>query len=164
MADVLSIVVNILLAILVAVMIERGMQNQRVEKDFFISELNEAQQSFSDLERMCSRNNSLSLQLTVYEVEKAKKNLVRMWNNMGEQEGNFHKKHNDEFLTLIQNIKTLNTQFSDSNYYKDKTGYKPITIKRNHIYLNNTVKQEIGRTFSIIKDAIFQLKIAINNI
>lgn len=163
LSDVLAIMVELFLACYIAQLIEKGIQDQRVEKDFFINELNETQQTLSELERNCSGSTNLSLYVTVYEVEKARKNLQRIWGIMSVRNKVFHKKHNKDFEKLVILVKKLNSQLTDSNFFTSYQGCEPIKISRGHIYLNRTVQPEIGKTFGKIKDSLFDWKIRINN-
>lgn len=162
LSDVLTILVDIALAIVLAILIEKGMQNQRVEKDFFITELDEIQKSFTELGKFCSRLVPLSLNQTVYQVEKPRKDLLKLWETMEIRNKSFHGKKKDEFNELIKTIKKLNSQLSDSSYFSAADGYKPVSIKRGTIHLNGSVTEEIDKSFGEIKDAIFKMKIAIN--
>lgn len=163
LSEILAILVEIGLAIFIALLVEKGMQNQRVEKDFFISELDEAQHTFSDLAKDCSRIVPLSLNQTVYQVEKPKKDLLKMWETMEIRNKSFHDKKKTEFDNLITYIKTLNSQLSDSTYFKEADGYKPVNITKSVIHLNGTVTKVIDETFGNIKESIFKMKIAIND-
>jgi hypothetical protein len=163
LSEIFAILVEIGLAIVIALLVEKGMQNQRVEKDFFISELDDAQKAFSELAKDCSRLVPLSLNQTVYQVEKPKKDLLKMWDTLGIRNQFFHDKKKPEFDTLIANIKTLNSQLSDSKFFKKEEGYKPVSITKGVIHLNNTVTKPIDETFGNIKDCIFKMKIAIND-
>ena len=161
--DVLAIVVELFLACYIARLIEKGIQDQRVEKDFFINELSDTQQTLSELERSCSGTTNLSLYVTVYEVEKARKNLQRIWGIMSVRNKVFHKKNNNDFEKLVILVKMLNSQLTDSNFFTSDQGYEPVKITKGHIYLNRTVQPEIGKTFGKIKDSLFDWKIRINN-
>lgn len=163
LSDVLSILVEISLAVVLAMLIEKGMQNQRVEKDFFITELNDAQQSLSEIEKSCARLVPLSLHQTVFQIEKPRKDLTKMWNIMKERNKSFHDKKNSEFEVLVRNLKKLNSQLSDSKFFKAKEGYKPVSITRGVIHLNSTITNDLDTTFGAIKDEIFKMKIAIND-
>ena len=163
LSEIFAILVEIGLAIVIALLVEKGMQNQRVEKDFFISELDDAQRAFSELAKDCSRLVPLSLNQTVYQVEKPKKDLLKMWDTLGIRNQSFHDKKKPEFDTIIANIRTLNSQLSDSTFFKKEEGYKPVSITKGVIHLNNTVTKPIDETFGNIKDSIFKMKIAIND-
>lgn len=163
LSDIVAILVEIGLAIVIALLIEKGMQNQRVEKDFFISELDDAQQAFSELAKDCSRLAPLSLNQTVYQVEKPKKDLLKMWDTLRIRNQPFSDKRKPEFDNLLANIKTLNSQLSDSQFFKAEEGYKPVSITKGVIHLNNTVSKPIDETLGNIKDCIFKMKIAIND-
>ena len=161
--DILTIIVELFLACFIARLIEKGIQDQRVEKDFFINELGDTQQCLSELERNCSRMSPLSFQLTVYEVEKAKKNLQRIWSIMAVRNKSFHDKYNKDFEKTVSLIKELNGQLTDSNFFNSYQGCSPVKITKGVIHLNHTVQPEIGKTFGKIKDSLFDWKIRINN-
>lgn len=162
-SDILAILVEIGIAIIIAWLVEKGMQNQRVEKDFFISELDDAQCFFSELEKDCSRLSTLSFQQTIFQIEKTRKDLMKMWETIEIRNKRFHDKKNNDFDGLIKTIKVVNSQLSDSNYFKEYDGCKPIIIKKGDIHLNNTVVTMITDTLDSIKDCIFRMKLAIND-
>lgn len=162
-SDVLAILVEIGIAIIIAWLVEKGMQNQRVEKDFFISELDDAQRFFSELEKDCSRLSTLSLQQTIFQIEKNKKDLIKMWETIEIRNKRFHDKNSNEFDGLIKTIKMVNSQISDSNFFNERDGFKPVKINKGVIHLNNTVVTTIIDTIDSIKDCIFKMKIAIND-
>lgn len=161
--DVLAIVIELFLACYIARLIEKGVQDQRVEKDFFINDLTDTQQTLTELERTCSRTTPMSFQITVYEVEKARKNLQRIWGIMKVRNKSFYAKHNNEFEILISLVKELNSQLTDSNYFETVEGCEPIKITKGLIHLNHTVQPVIGKTFGKIKDSLFDWKIKIND-
>ena len=163
LSDVLAILVEIGLAIILAILIEKGMQNLRVEKDFYINELSDVQQSLLELEKSSYRLYPMSLNLTVFQVEKSRRDLAKMWSIMKERNRIFYNTHNNDFDKLLKSFKMLNSQLSDSNFFKEEDGYKPVRIIRGTIHLNGTVIEEIDKTFDSIKDRIFKMKIAIND-
>lgn len=160
--DVLAIVIELFLACYIARLIEKGVQDQRVEKDFFINDLTDTQQTLTELERACSRTTPISFQITVYEVEKARKNLQRIWSIMKVRNKSFYIRYNEEFEKLVSLVKELNSQLTDSNYFVTVEGCEPIKITKGLIHLNHTVQPEIGKTFGKIKDSLFDWKIKIN--
>ena len=152
LSEVLEIIVDIILASLIAFFIDRSLHNQRVEKDFYISELDEAQRAFSELAKDCSSVTPMSLNQTVYRVEKPKKDLLKMWDTLGIRNKSFHERKKSDFDTLISNIKTLNSKLSDSTFFKVEDGYKPVSISNGVIHINKTVTKSIDETFASIKD------------
>lgn len=162
-SDVLAIIIELFLACYIARLIEKGVQDQRVEKDFFINELSDTQQALTELERSCSRTTPLSLYVTVYEVEKAKKNLLRIWSIMEVRNKAFYNKHKSEFEKLVTLVKELNSQLTDSSYFNNVDGCNPVKITKGLIHLNHTVQPAIGKTFNKIKDSLFDWKIKIND-
>jgi hypothetical protein len=162
-SDILAVFVEIVLAFIIVNVIENNAQNHRVEKDFFISELNEVQQTLTELEKSCSSSCPLSFTQTVYEISKSKKNLLGMWKVMSERDYNFHSQKNKDFEEIIGKIKLLNSQLTDADFFKAVNGYEPVKIVKGHIYINKTVNSELDMTFAEIKEGIFDMKIAIND-
>lgn len=161
-SDILAVFVEVVLAFIIVNVIENSAQNHRVEKDFFISELNEVQQTLTELEKSCSNTGALSLTQTVYEIAKSQKSLVGLWKAMNERNQNFHANKNKDFEAIIGKLKLLNSQLTDANFFKIDNGYEPVKIVRGHIYLNKTINSELDMTFAEIKEGIFDMKIAIN--
>lgn len=164
MADVLSIIIDIILAIVIALLIEKSINNTRVEKDYFISELDTVNDIYSELEKICASETVLSLQNVTYNLGRSRKNLQRMWKMMNEVNNTFHKSSQDEFDAIIEQIRSIDSKLTDTSTFKESDGFHPIKIARNHIYLNNSVKPEIDKDFTTLKEKIFHLKIKINRI
>lgn len=163
-SDVLGILVEIGLALFLASLIEKGLQNQRVEKDFYISELDETQRTFAELGKECSRLEPLPFHRTIYQIEKPKKDLVKMWDTIGLRNKSFHQEYQPQIDELLSRIKTLNSQLSDSSYFRSNEGYDPVKIEGGYIFLNASVTPVIDESFSAIKERIFRMKIAINEL
>ena len=74
----------------------------------------------------------------------------------------------EEFAGHVENngrakIRLLNSQLTDTNFFNVANGFEPVKITRGHIYLNKTVSSEIDKTFTEIKDLIFNMKISVND-
>ena len=163
LADVFAVLVELFLAIFIVKVIENSAQNQRVEKDFYIFELNEVQQTLSALEKTCSSSYPLSFTQTVYEIDKSKKSLLGLWKIMGERNHSFYTKKDEELKKIIGKIRLLDSQLTDTNFFNVNNGFDPVKITKGHIYLNKSVSSEIDKTFTEIKDLIFNMKISIND-
>lgn len=164
MADVLSVLVDVFLACVVAQLINKSIHNSRVEKDFLISELNSFNTIIVDLERVCSRETILSLPNTNYDIGRSRKVLQRMWKITEEVDRSFHLSHQKDFDEILDLVKKLGTKLTDAKYFQSKDGFQPIKIAKNHIYLNNSVKPEIDKDITNIKERVLQMKVAINKI
>lgn len=164
LADVLAIVIEIILACVIAQLIDNKLNNTRVEKDYFINELDSVNDIYANLEKICSRETTLSLQNVTYDIGKSRKILQRMWKMMKEVNNYFHKSNQDDFSAILATINGINSKLTDTSTFKEEDGFTPIKISRNHIYLNNSVKPEIDRDMGYLKDQIFELKIKINRI
>lgn len=81
---------------------------------------------------------------------------------MSERNRNFYLKKNENFEKIIAKLKLLNSQLTDANFFKNDNGYEPVKIMKGHIYLNKTMNSELDMTFAEIKQGIFDMKIAIN--
>lgn len=162
MAEILSIIVNVILTCVIAQIVNKSLNNSRVEKDFFIKELDSINSIYSDLEKKCSRDISLSLQNTTYDIGRSRKTVHRIWSRMYYINRTFHKTHNNDIDKILITINNLNSMLTDSKYFSENQGYNPIKIAKNHIYLNNSVRPDIDKTISNIRDLIFKLIVSIN--
>lgn len=164
MPDVLSIVVDIILACVIAQFIEKSISNKRVEKDYFINELDVMNEVVSDLERRCSNENTLSLHNITYDLSRSRKILQRMWKMMNEVNQSFHSSHKAEYENLLKTLKDIDRKLTDTNTFTKRDGFEPIKIKRNVIYLNSTVRPSIDADITHLKELILRMKIRINRI
>ena len=160
-SDVLAIIIDIALACFVIKSIDKGLQNNRVEKDIFISELNSILEILNCLERKCAYDNNLSFGVTVYDIERSKKIFLGLWAILGDRESVFCKNHDKNKLSILNEVRKLNSILTDSQYDSDKS-IRPVIIKRNVIHLNGTLKPLIGQIITSIKEDIIRLKIDIN--
>lgn len=161
-ADVLSIVVDIALAFIIAKIIEKSIQDSRVEKDFFIKEIDTVSDILTDLDKICSKETTLSLNTTVYEISRARKLFLRVWKSLEEMKVSFCKAHQKEKAELLTALRELNTQLTDVRSYDGRNDIQPIKLSGGHIYLNATVKPEIDECIAGIKDRLLKMKIGIN--
>lgn len=164
MSDVLSIVVDIILACVIAQFIEKSISNKRVEKDYFINELDVMNEVVSDLERRCSNETTLSLHNITYELSRSRKILQRMWKMMSEVNQSYHHSHKADYDNLLKTLKDIDRKLTDTNTFSARDGFEPIKIKRNVIYLNSTVKPSIDADMTKVKEQILRMKISINRI
>lgn len=164
LSDLLAIVIEIILACVIAQLIDNKINNIRVEKDYFINELDSVNEIYTNLEKICSRETTLSLPNVTYDIGKSRKTLQRMWKMMKEVNCTFHNSEQNDFNLLLTTINGINSKLTDTSTFKEEDGYTPIKIIRNHIYLNNSIKPEIDRDMGNLKDQIFKLKIKINRI
>lgn len=162
MADILSIIIDIILACVIAQVIEKSMNNTRVEKEYFIKELDAVSDIYTELERTCTKDTTLSLINTNYDIGRSRKTLHRMWKMMREVDESYQRLFKKEFDSLMSAIKVLDKQLTDTTTFSSVDGFSPVKIIRNHIYLNKTVKPSIDDTLTEIKERIFRLKIKIN--
>ena len=163
-ADILSVVVNVFLAIIVANIIEKSIQDSRIEKDFFIKEIDTISDTLSDLDQICSRETVLSFNTTVYEISRCRKMLLRVWKTLEEFKPGYAKHHKSDKTELLGAMKDLTSQLTDVKSYDGCTGIQPIRINKGHIFLNAAVKPQIDKRIADIKDKLLKLKININKI
>lgn len=162
MSDILGIIVDIILACVIAQILERNINNTRVEKDYFINELDVVSGIFTELDRVCSRETCLSLANITYDLSRSRKILARMWKMMEEVEKAYCKPLKGEYDDLFKSIKLLDKQLTDTTTFKSIDGFQPIKIVKNHIYINSTVKPNLDATISEIKERLLRLKIGVN--
>ena len=162
-ADVLAIIIEILLAVFITKVLENSIQESRVEKDFFISDLSRVEEIFTDLDKSCSgTNNTLSLNAIVCDISRAKRILNKCWQLLELYDKSFSAKNQKDYDAVIQSIKDVDSRLTDSTFYIEKDGFSPVKIDRGKIYLNGTVKSDIENSLSLVKSNVFKLKVAIN--
>lgn len=162
-ADVLSILVDVALAVFIARVIDKSIQESRVEKDFFISDLSRVEEIFTELDKTCSSSNTtISFSFVVESISRAKRILNKCWKLLGLYDEAFTKGKKDIYDSVIQSIREVDQRLTEPNFYDSKKGFEPVKIVRRKIYLNSTVKADIEDSISQVKSNIFQLKVAIN--
>lgn len=161
--DILAVLTDLFIAGIVVWAVEKGLQNKRIEKDIYISELNSIINILEPLGDKCMKDTTLSYNVTVYNIGRVRKSFVRLWKMIEERDSGFSKKQSqkkEQFITLIRNLSTLLTDSSEYNRVEDS--YDCGTLARGNIYLNGTIKPVIDSTLTSIKDVILKLKIDIN--
>lgn len=162
-ADVLTLIVEIFLAIFVANVIERSLQNKRVEKDFYLKELDDVLEILSELEKLCAEQNILSFDVTVERLSRSRRNLNRLWKLKNEYDKNFASKCQGEFNTILSAIKDVDSKLTDSKSFQGLPKVTPVKISKGKIFLNATVRPMIEDSISQTKANIFKMKILINS-
>lgn len=162
MAEILAIVIEIVIACVIAQILEKNMNNTRFEKDYFIAELEAVNEIYSELEKTCAKETTLSLSNINYDIGRSRKVLHRMWKMIGEVKNAYRKHLKNDYDELISTIKALDKQLTDATTFKREDGFEPIKIARNHIYLNGSIKPSIDSSVSKIKELVLKLKIEIN--
>lgn len=162
-ADVLTLIVEIFLAIFVANVIERSLQNKRVEKDFYLKELDDVLEILSELEKLCAEQNILSFDVTVERLSRSRRNLNRLWKLKNEYDKNFASKCQGEFNTILSAIKDVDSKLTDSKSFQGLPKATPVKISKGKIFLNATVRPIIEDSISQAKASIFKMKILINS-
>lgn len=165
LSDVASIVVNILIASFVVYYIDKGLQNNRVEKDFYIAELDSILAIFRSVGDRCATSDKLPFPITVYDIERAKKTFNQVLKLICERDKVFCQKHRKEHINaFFCKVRKLNSLLTDSEYMKDDPSFENVRIDNGEIYLNSTIRPLIDTTLSSLKENIIRLKISINAI
>lgn len=162
--DIFAILTDLFIAAIVVNVVEKGLQNKRIEKDIYITELNSIINVLEPLGDKCAKDTTLSYNVTVYNIGRMRKSFVRLWKMFEERDTQFSKKQNDkkeQFTNLIRNLSTLLTDSEEYNRVEDS--YDCVTVTKGNIYLNNSIKPVIDSTITSIKDIILKLKIDIND-
>lgn len=161
--DVLTLIVEVLLALFVASVLERGMQNKRVEKDFYLKELDDIQEIFSDLEKICAKQNVLSFDVTVENLSRSKRTLNRLWKLKEEYGKAFVVKNQKAYVSTLSTIKVVDKYLTDAKALEQVPLANPITISNRRIYLNSTARPIIEDSISQAKIELFKMKVLIND-
>lgn len=161
--DVLTLVVEVGLALFVANVLERGLQNKRVEKDFYLKELDDILIIFSELERLCAQQSVLSLDVTVESLSRSKRILNRLWKLKEEYETSFARQNQKVYNTVLASIKDVDKKLTDAKALNGEPKVTPIKISNGKIYLNSSVRPIIEESISQAKKDLFKMKVLINN-
>ena len=135
--DIITLITEVGLAIFVAIIIEKSIQDTRIEKDFYIKEIDNVADLLSEIEKSSTRNNILSLFEVNYTIGRSRKLLQSMWKSLQTRKANYCKNHATELTTLLTTIKGLSSRLTDTKYYKGQMGIEPISITNGKIYLNS---------------------------
>lgn len=162
--DILAILTDLFIAAIIVSVVEKGLQNKRIEKDIYIAELNSIINVLEPLGDKCAKDTTLSYNVTVYNIGRMRKSFVRLWKMFEERETQFSKKQDEKKEQFTNQIRILSTLLTDSEEYnRVEDSYDCVTVTRGNIYLNNSIKPVIDSTITSIKDIILKLKIDIND-
>lgn len=160
-ADVLTLIVEVFLAIYVARVLESGIQESRTEKDFYIKELENVSEIFSNLEKDLSQL-TLSFDNVVSDIGRSTRILNRFWKNISAYEKHFEKNNQTSYNNIVDSIKRVSALLTDAKEWELIEGVNPIIIKKRKIYLNKTVLAIIENQIGAVKDAVFEMKMLVN--
>lgn len=163
--DIFAVLIDLFIAAIVVSVVEKGLQNKRVEKDIYIAELNSIINILEPLGDKCAKDKALSYNVTVYDIGRMRKGFIRLWQMIEERESQFLKKQNEKKEQFANLIRTLSTLLTDSDEYnRVEDSYHCVRVTKGTIYLNNSIKPVIDGTITSIKDIILKLKIDINQL
>ena len=161
-SDVLGILVECALAVFIVRAITKKDEEKRVEKEFFISEYDKAQEVISELEKECATQNVLSLDVTTYNLSRCRKTVVKIWMKIGELYPDFKKKNEEKQTSLLAKIKSLDSKLTDTKSYKGMRGIDALKIKNRKVYINGTIKPLIDDDISELKLMLLDMKLCVN--
>lgn len=161
-SDVLGILVECALAVFIVRSITKKDEEKRVEKEFFISEYDKAQEVISELEKECATQNVLSLDVTTYNLSRCRKTVVKIWMKIGELYPGFIKKNEVRQTSLLAKIKSLDSKLTDTKIYKGMKGIDALKIKNRKVYINGTIKPLIDDDISELKLMLLDMKLCVN--
>lgn len=159
---VLGILVECALAVFIVRAITKKDEEKRVEKEFFISEYDKAQEVISELEKECATQNVLSLDVTTYNLSRCRKTVVKIWMKIGELYPGFKKKNEVRQTSLLAKIKSLDSKLTDTKIYKGMKGIDALKIKNRKVYINGTIKPLIDDDISELKLMLLDMKLCVN--
>ena len=163
--DIFTVLIDLFIAAIVVSVVEKGLQNKRVEKDIYIAELNSIINILEPLGDKCATDKPLSYNVTEYDIGRMRKGFIRLWQMIEERESQFLKKQNEKKEQFTNLIRTLSTLLTDSDEYnRVEDSYHCVRVTKGTIYLNNSIKPVIDGTITSIKDIILKLKIDINQL
>lgn len=163
-SDLVSIGIDSVLAVFIIRAIGKKDQENRIEKDFFLQEYDKVQDVINALEKDCATQIVLSLDVTMYNLSRCRKIVVRLWKQISELYPSFKGKHESNQTALLNSIKALNTKLTDTKYYNGIQGVNPLKLVNRKIYLNGSIKPGIDDEISEIKKKLMEMKILVNKI
>lgn len=161
-SNVLGILIECALAVFIVRAITKKDEEKRVEKEFFISEYDKAQEVISELEKECATQNVLSLDVTTYNLSRCRKTVVKIWMKIGELYPGFKKKNEVRQTSLLAKIKSLDSKLTDTKIYKGMKGIDALKIKNRKVYINGTIKPLIDDDISELKLMLLDMKLCVN--
>lgn len=160
--EVIAIVVDIFLAWYIVSVLEKNAHNSRVEKEFYLKELDDIFSVFSEMEQTCAKQTVLSLDVVVSGLARSKRIFNRFWKLKVEHDRDFLSKWEKQYYKVLACIKIVDASLTDAQSYKDKANVEPIVIRNGKIYINKTVRPLIEEAISTVKKEIFEMKLLIN--
>lgn len=158
--DAFSLIVTIGLAIYIAKVIEKGVQDDRIEKDLFLNHLEQIEKPLLAIDDILDSQDAL------YST------IVGSFSKSNKEHYKFFKRVNDKSILrdkirinsyekqIDDNFKSLKPLLTDTP--KNQTENKDIVMENGTIKYSEGRKTEIHNALSEILDALFTIKIIIN--
>lgn len=162
-SDVIAIVVDVGLALFIVNVLEKSAQNSRVEKDFYLKELDDVLNIFSEMEQLAAKQTILSFDVTVEALSRSRRVLNRFWRLKIEHNPIFSSKAKGQYNLILKSIKQVDTYLTDTKAFEKIENTDPVKITNGKIYLNKSVRPSIEDSISAVKKDIFVMKLLINN-
>lgn len=105
--DIFAVLIDLFIAAIVVSVVEKGLQNKRVEKDIYIAELNSIINILEPLGDKCAKDKALSYNVTVYDIGRMRKGFIRLWQMIEERESQFLKKTKRKKRTICKSDKDV---------------------------------------------------------
>ena len=159
-SDVIAIVVDVGLALFIVNVLEKSAQNTRVEKDFYLKELDDVLSIFSEMEQLAAKQTILSFDVTVEALSRSRRVLNRFWRLKIEHNPIFSSKAKGQYNLILKSIKQVDTYLTDTKAFEKIENTDHVKITNGKIYLN---RPSIEDSISAVKKDIFVMKLLINN-
>ena len=163
-ADVLSIIIECLLAVFIVRSLGKKDEESRVEKEFYIQEYDKAQDIVNTIEKTCATQTILSLDEINYCLNRCRKIIVKLWKQISELHPDFDRRNKAKQNELQTSLNTLNRKLTDTRFYDNIQNIVPLKIARGKIYLNASIKPGIDDEISEMKKKLLEMKIFVNKL
>lgn len=162
-SEVIAIVVDVVLALFIVNVLEKSAQNSRVEKDFYLKELDDVLSIFSEMEQLAAKQIDISFDVIVEALSRSRRVLNRFWKLKIEHNPIFSARAKKQYNLILKSIKQVDTYLTDTKAFEKIENTDPVKITNGKIYLNKSVRPSIEDSISAVKKDIFVMKLLINN-
>ena len=155
--DLISLIVTILLAIYVAISLERRVQDDRVEKELHIEQINQIEQIINELESIL-RSDDIQYQDIISRISKIrikKNNIVNAIKDCLPELSAIIKDRTDSITRSIDSLKRLLTETSVDN------NTDVVMVNGILTYSSNRIS-DISNSIYALENELYRLKIIIN--
>lgn len=157
--DVISLIVTALMAWYVSRILEKNIQDKRIEKDLILSKIDEVDQAINSLISLNSSESIVSYVEVVHVLKKSKKWSARFWSIIEQKYKGLSDKEKGNYTSMLNKMQEANRLCT----YTPPTGIdENILIVSGEIIYSNARKYEIDIKLESIRDDLIEFKMKVN--